>query len=132
MDGDESWVFFFYIYIFFCAVVIAVLFFSQAMMSGSYRSLEMFNKIVLLFFVFLISVDGASICSEILKNCFDIDEQSSSMVDDKIEDVESRISRLERRFRAMEQPGLFNCIIFLDYSFVWLWCVVFLNYSLAN
>ncbi|KAK0086289.1 hypothetical protein PV325_003435 [Microctonus aethiopoides] len=39
---------------------------------------------------------------EILKNYIDSNPTTGSFVD--IEDVESRVSRLERRLRAMEQP----------------------------
>lgn len=95
------------------------------MMRGPQRSLGLFNTVVVVIFFFqlLIFINCATVCPELLKNCFNLNQPSTV----GLEDVESRISRLERRFRAMEQPGLL-----IDKFFKYFIVIIYLGYSLAD
>lgn len=70
-------------------------------------SLEFQLKLFIIFCIIFVGVvNSNSLCKD-KKNC---DEYESEGKDEErklnIEDVESRVSRLERRLRAMEQPGI--------------------------
>lgn len=78
---------------------------SQRTMSReSHIHLGLIGKIIQIYFIsFTFMFFKLVVSHEISKNYIDSNPTTGSFVD--IEDVESRVSRLERRLRAMEQPG---------------------------